>query len=1225
MWKQQNKSTTISEFYQGDNIFKELNDSLFGKIKKIFEQDNIFKELDDSLFGKIRKIFKQVFTDNTEKNYQLPKVIVIGTESSGKSSLLERITKCQLFPRDGKICTKCPIKVKLQNGKPSYSIQLPNDTIQQLENKKDIYLIVQNYMNSLSNDFISENEIIINITDIDVLDFEFYDLPGIRTYPPKVAKLSVNICKKYLSDKNSIVLCVVPCTTTRLTSCQSIALITEAKMEHQTILALTMTDRLQAENIEELLINRIIYKTNELNGIKFANCLAVVNRTHSDNYSLDESDHREKEWFDKNIYQCIPNEYEEFREQIIMNTSILNLLKNMDNLYNHFIQTNWIPRMINEMHSKEDIIKKELESLKSVITKDNFSEFKSCLLDFKSGYTIFKHVKHTDGTYHQLLQDISIPNKCINNINGYTMEVKPIMPCRFFESVTLYIPIDNDDELVFNIIGSVPHDNNKILEKLNGFLAFDGGYIGDFRKSINIYETIFSNFYDKIKVKHVLKNDIFNIPVKPFINLSTKFDELFLDYIKHVYNKNVLKIIKKNLIDYLLMPAIKNPIYCHNIYKHIISSFDLFNNLFLSFMGESWRETNDFIVQNITIDFFAVSDEKILELENELKNIQSNTEIINKIKKNNNSEFKVLTHLTFLGEFNQRIVAGSLPNSLTHLTFIWEFNQPIVAGSLPNSLTHLEFGSFFNKPIVAGSLPNSLTHLEFGSNFNKPIVAGSLPNSLTHLTFGRSFNQQIVTGSLPNSLTHLEFNDDFNQPIVVGSLPNSLTHLTFGNKFNQPIVDRFLPYNLTHLTFGYEFNQQIFGRYLPYRLTHLTFGYKFNKQFYNFSTNLTHLTFGKSFNQPIVDGSLPNSLTHLEFGKSFNQPIVNGTLPDSITHLTFGYEFNQPIVARNLPFWITHLTFGYEFNQPIVARTLKSLNRLTHLTFGYKFNQPIQPIVADRFITSILPCSLTHLTFGYNFNQPIVVGSLPNSLTHLTFGNNFNQPIVARTLPNNLTHLTFGSFNQPIVAGSLPNRLTHLNMYEFNQPIVAGSLPNSLTHLTMYNFNQPIVAGSLPNRLTHLTMYEFNQPIVTGSLPNSLTHLTMDNFNQPIVAGSLPNSLTHLDFETNFNQPIVDGSLPNSLTHLTFGYEFNQPIVDGSLPNSLTHLTFGNEFNQPIVAGSLPNSLTHLTFGHEFNQPIVDGSLPNSLTHLTFETNFNQPIINIPRTITHLTIGMCYF
>ena len=106
MLKRQQSKTTISEFYQGDNIMSHLTNSLFGKIKKIYEQDK------------------------TNKLYQLPKVIVIGTESSGKSSLLERITKCQLFPSDSKLCTKCPIKVKLENGKPSYSIQLPGDTIQ---------------------------------------------------------------------------------------------------------------------------------------------------------------------------------------------------------------------------------------------------------------------------------------------------------------------------------------------------------------------------------------------------------------------------------------------------------------------------------------------------------------------------------------------------------------------------------------------------------------------------------------------------------------------------------------------------------------------------------------------------------------------------------------------------------------------------------------------------------------------------------------------------------------------------------------------------------------------------------------------------------------------------------------------------------------------------------------------------------------------------------------
>jgi hypothetical protein len=116
MWKQKNKSTIISDFYQGDNIASQLNNSLFGQIKKIFNQDNNYQL--PSLGVNMK---------NLKDSLLLPKVIVIGTESSGKSSLLERITKCQLFPRDNKLCTKCPIKVKLQNGticieKHSFSI-----------------------------------------------------------------------------------------------------------------------------------------------------------------------------------------------------------------------------------------------------------------------------------------------------------------------------------------------------------------------------------------------------------------------------------------------------------------------------------------------------------------------------------------------------------------------------------------------------------------------------------------------------------------------------------------------------------------------------------------------------------------------------------------------------------------------------------------------------------------------------------------------------------------------------------------------------------------------------------------------------------------------------------------------------------------------------------------------------------------------------------------------
>jgi len=558
MWGTKNKSTSISDFYQGDNIFSQLKNSLFGKIKQIFEQ---------------------VFTDNTEKDYQLPKVIVIGTESSGKSSLLERITKCQLFPRDGKLCTKCPIKVKLQNGKSSYSVQLPDNQVQKLENKKDIYPIVQKYMNSLPNDFISENEIIINIVDNDMSNFEFYDLPGIRTYPEEIAELSVNICKKYLSDKNSIVLCVVPCTTTRLTSCQSIALIKETKMEHNTILALTMTDRLQPENIEELLINRIINKTDELNGIKFANCIAVVNRSHSDKHSLGDSDKTEKLWFEENIYSCIPEEYEIYKEQIIQKTSITYLLKNMDNLYNDFIHDDWIPRMLVEMHTRQDNIINDIGALGSIITEDNFETH----IDNRS----FNHFIKT--------------TELLTFVNEHAIR---------FDISESAIKLKNRNEIVklFNID----------MKTIRDFISKD-------------IELIFKN----IMINYELESSIFDGPSKRFANLSKKCDKIFSDYSEKIFAKEIVELFKNHYINYSI-GCISNASLKKDLLPYLESLFymmfhDMSNNITdldeLTF--EDFAESDEWT-------------QKRLKLETERNDIKTNIERITILSQKLNLDNKLV-------------------------------------------------------------------------------------------------------------------------------------------------------------------------------------------------------------------------------------------------------------------------------------------------------------------------------------------------------------------------------------------------------------------------------------------------------------------------------------------------------------------------------------------------------------------------------------------------------
>ena len=52
----------------------------------------------------------------------------------------------------------------------------------------------------------------------DVPDFEFVDLPGIQTFPEEQLKRTSQLVSKYLSEPDTLVLCVVDATTPALDS-----------------------------------------------------------------------------------------------------------------------------------------------------------------------------------------------------------------------------------------------------------------------------------------------------------------------------------------------------------------------------------------------------------------------------------------------------------------------------------------------------------------------------------------------------------------------------------------------------------------------------------------------------------------------------------------------------------------------------------------------------------------------------------------------------------------------------------------------------------------------------------------------------------------------------------------------------------------------------------------------------------------------------------------------
>ena len=78
-------------------------------VSSLQELEKIFKALDP-----IRDLMVSTLQPGVE--WTPPQIIVLGNETSGKSTLLERIAMMPLFPVGEGMCTKVPIEVRLRRG-----------------------------------------------------------------------------------------------------------------------------------------------------------------------------------------------------------------------------------------------------------------------------------------------------------------------------------------------------------------------------------------------------------------------------------------------------------------------------------------------------------------------------------------------------------------------------------------------------------------------------------------------------------------------------------------------------------------------------------------------------------------------------------------------------------------------------------------------------------------------------------------------------------------------------------------------------------------------------------------------------------------------------------------------------------------------------------------------------------------------------------------------------
>ena len=162
--------------------------------------------------------------DHRQIKFNLPIIVVIGDQSSGKSSVLESIVQFQL-PKGQGMVTRCPLVIQLRNA--------ANDEEEHAkiwagtENQEDaaetvslsgIGAVIDAKQKSMTSEAqkISKVPIYLRIIKKNFFDLTLVDLPGL-TYIDGLAPQIEALYTEYITNPNSLILYVTSATTDLVT------------------------------------------------------------------------------------------------------------------------------------------------------------------------------------------------------------------------------------------------------------------------------------------------------------------------------------------------------------------------------------------------------------------------------------------------------------------------------------------------------------------------------------------------------------------------------------------------------------------------------------------------------------------------------------------------------------------------------------------------------------------------------------------------------------------------------------------------------------------------------------------------------------------------------------------------------------------------------------------------------------------------------------------------